>query len=107
MSRSIEDLQKQIDLYLNTISCDQQALTVILQVLLRHLLEGNTNKAKAYRAFRSEVLQTIEATLPDKDDPQGAERRKQLTKIRAEQVLDPIGQLVGVEPDKPDPSAVS
>ena len=34
MARSVEDMQRQIELYLNTLSCDQQAIAVILQVLM-------------------------------------------------------------------------
>ena len=71
------------------------------------LLRNQQDPAAEFRVIRTEVLRTIDATLGDKDDPHGAERRKQLTKIEAERFLEPVGTVVGVKPDKLDPSAAS
>jgi hypothetical protein len=105
-SKSVRDLARQYELYLNKIAADQDVFGIILQVLLFNLIAGSPgDKEKTFGKLRGQVLDWIDDTEPDTKDPQGAERRKQITKMRAEAFLDDVGGALGIA--APGPSVAS
>lgn len=108
MTRSIEEMQSQIELHLNTISADQQVFGTILQVFLLNMCARGESGHELFRAIRDHVLVTIDSTQPGNGaEAQGAERHKQLTKARADEFFQVLAEAIGAKPDKPAPSDVN
>jgi len=103
--RTIEQMTRQIDLAMNTISADQKVFGTVLQVLLLNMCAKVSQGDELFHAIRAQVLASIDNTEPlTGDEAQGAERHKQLTKARAVQVL---AAPLGIDPDKPPRSDVN
>ena len=94
--KSMSDTQMDILIGLTRSSCVSEADTIIWRVFLQHLCERSTDKASAFRALRSEVAQAIAAQGSEENEPM---QRLQTKMNRAEDVLNPVGELVGVEPE--------
>ena len=105
--KSTEELQRQLELHLNTISTQQQALVITIEVLLCHLIGPSPDPAKAHQNLREQILAAIANGERGGMDPQDAERRKQMITMHAEELLDAVGEAVGVETSKPGSSGVS
>lgn len=103
--KSAENLLKQIELHLNTISADQDVFGTTLQVLLLNTIGKTAAKHVMFGAIRDQVLGSIDLRMPSKDDPQGGERHKQLTRMRAEAFFQALGEALGVPSDKPPPAS--
>lgn len=107
VTKSVEQLAQDLEKHLNQISCDQQMLEVTVQVLLRHLIGSSPDKERAFRRIERDVLGAIDNTQGHPEDPQGAERRKQMTKMHAEEFLAVVRESLDIAATKPDPSDVS
>jgi len=108
MSKSIEAMQRQIELHLNTISADQRVFGTILQVFLLNMCGKVGQGHELFGSIREQVLATIQNTQPGEgDEAQGSERSKQLTKARADEFFHVLAEALGVKPDKPAPSDVN
>jgi hypothetical protein len=102
MSKSVEQMQKQIELYLNQISADQKVFGTTLQILLLNMIQKGSVGPQLFHAIRDQVLGSIANTEPGRgEDQQGAERHKQLTMMRAGEFFQVLGDAAGIAPSKP------
>ena len=69
----------------NTISTQQQALIITIEVLLCHLIGPSPDPAKAHQKLRTKILAAI-ANGEREGEPQEAERRKQMITMHAERL---------------------
>lgn len=102
MSKTIEKMQERLELILNEIGADQTVLRVTLQCFLLNLV--GARGPEMLDEMKHQVLGTIERTQPTDDDPQGGERRKQLTLMRAELLFQEIEEAVAEFQKANDPS---
>ena len=99
---SAAKLAERIEIMLNDISCEQRALTIVVQVLLRNLIGTSPDQTKAFATVQRQVLGSIDAMEPAPDDAHGSAKRLQMTRTRAEAVLEEIGQSLGlIAPSRP------
>ena len=85
MSRTVEQMQRDLELILNEIGADQTVNRVVLQTLLLNLVAARG--PELLEDMKQQVLGIIDRTEPTETDPQGGERRKQLTLMRAERMF--------------------
>ena len=93
MSRTVEQMQQSLELILNEIGADQTVNRVVLQTLLINLME--VKGPEILEDMKQKVLGIIGRTEPTATDPQGGERRRQLTLMRAERMFQDIEDAVG------------
>jgi hypothetical protein len=92
MSKSIESMQRQIELMLNELSSDVAVNRVVLQALL---LNMTTVRPDLLDALKEQVTGALRRSTPNLDDPQGGERKTQLTIMRAELFFQELEQALG------------
>ena len=107
MNKSVEQLQRQLELHLNTISADQRVFETVLQVFLLNMIQKSTIGDQLLHAIRHQVLGSIDNTMPGTEDPQGSERHKQLTKMRAEEFFQVLAAAAHIKLEGPEPWDVS
>ncbi len=93
MARTVEQMQQSLELILNEIGADQTVNRVVLQTLLIDLMA--VKGPEILEDMKQQVLGIIGRTEPTATDPQGGERRKQLTLMRAESMFQEIEEAVG------------
>lgn len=93
MSRTVKQMQRSIELMLNEVGADQTVNRVTLQCLLLNLAAAQG--PEILEVLKQQVLDALSRTAPLLEDPQGGERRKQLTIMRAEQLFQQIQEAVG------------
>lgn len=99
---SATEMADRIEIMLNDISCEQRALTIVVQVLLRNLIGTSPDRTKAFATVQRQVLGSIDAMEPAPGDAHGSAKRLQMTRNRAAEVLDEIGQSLGlIAPSRP------
>jgi hypothetical protein len=103
MTKSLEQIQRQIELQ----SADQKVFETVLHTLLLDIILGSSKRDALFHAVRDEVLSTIDKMNPIEEDPQASERHKQLTRMRAEQFFQVLGEATGIEADTCDHSTAS
>jgi hypothetical protein len=103
MNKSLEEIQRQIELQL----ADQKVLETILRMLIRGMLAGTERRDALFRSIRDDILETFDKMRPITGDPQVAERHKQLTRMRAEKFFQVLGEASGIDADKADRSTAS
>ncbi|HEV7255442.1 MAG TPA: hypothetical protein VGN97_20370 [Mesorhizobium sp.] len=94
MSTRIQDTQRQIELALAELTADQAVNRVIMQVLLLNM----TKKVgpEFLESLRGQVLGALARSTPNPDDPQGGQRWKELTQMRAERLFQELEEALGV-----------
>ena len=103
MSRTVEQMQQSLEMMLNEIGADQTVNRVVLQTLLIDLMA--VKGPEILEDMKQQVLGIIGRTGPTETDPQGGERRKQLTLMRAEQMFQDIEEALAAAVKKARPSA--
>lgn len=103
MSRTVEQMQGSLELILNEIGADQTVNRVVLQTLLTDLMAAKG--PEILEDMKQQVLGIIGRTEPTATDPQGGERRKQLTLMRAESMFQDIEDAVGRAATRAHPAA--
>ena len=98
MSSDFSKIQSQIELYLNEQASDLMVFRVTLQAMFWTMLSTHPHKEEMLGGLKEFVLGSLGRTLPLVEDPQGGERRKQLTMVRAEQFFQEIEQALGIKP---------
>ena len=93
MTRTVKQMQESLELMLNEIGADQTVNRVTLQCLLINLMAARG--PEILEDMKQQVLRVIGNTEPTEKDPQGGERRKQLTMMRAELLFQDIEEAVG------------
>lgn len=104
MSKNFERMQEDLELILNEIAADQKVFRVTLQCFLLNMAE-KTDPA-IIEHLKRQVLGSIQQTLPagDPEEAQGAERSKQLSLVRAEELFREIQTAVGLKAPTIPPS---
>ena|SRR5579872_5149097 len=106
MSRSVQQMQEQLELYINEQAADLSVFRVTLQTMFLTMLASSPNRAEMIGGLKDQVIAAIGRTRPSVQNPQGSERRKQLELSRAEQFFQEIQMALGV-PDIPPSGKVS
>ena len=94
-----------IELALNEIGADQVVNRTTLQCLLLNLVAARG--PELLEDMKQQVLGAIGNTEQSAEDPQGGERRKQLTMMRAESMFLEIEQAAGLSSEGRDPSGAN
>jgi hypothetical protein len=82
MSKVVKELREKLELALNTIDADQVVLRLILESLILNMA---TRVGTSFIAdLKEQVLGSIERASLDRNAPELAERRRQLTFARAD-----------------------
>ena len=102
MSKTVEQMQQRLELILNEIGADQTVIRVTLQCFLLKLV--GAQEPEILEELKQQVLGAIGRTEQDEDNPQGGERRKQLTLMRAELLFQEIEGVVAQFEKSRDPS---
>ena len=103
MNKSLEDIQRQIELQ----AADQKVLETILRMLIGGMLTGSERRDALFHSIRDDILETFDKMRPITGDPQAAERHKQLTRMRAEKFFQVLGEATGIDAVEADRSTAS
>ena len=93
MSRTAEQERKDIELMLNEIAADQAVNRYVIQCLLLNIVSAAG--PGMIDGLKQQVLGSVARSLPQSDDREGDERRKQLTMKRAETLFLEIEEAQG------------
>lgn len=103
MDKSTEQLQQQVNHYLNQQSADLTVLRVALQVLIWNIVRRDPQASAILGSLKDEVMASLYKTTtppPGVAAPPDAERLRQLSLIRAEKMFQDIEQaLRGAKPE--------
>jgi hypothetical protein len=106
MDKSQEQLQQQINHFLNQQSADLTILRVALQVLIWNIVRRDPQGVAILSGLKDEVMASLYKTTtppPGVAAPPDAERLRQLSLIRAEKMFQDIEQALHAS--KPQPKA--
>lgn len=103
MSRTVDQMQQRLEAMLNELGADHAVIRVTLQCFLANLVAARG--PEMLEDMKRQVLDAIGRTEPHEADPQGGERRKQLTLMRAELLFQEIEEAIGLAAKWSDPSA--
>jgi hypothetical protein len=111
MTKTPQQIEKEVGLYLNQQNADLTILKVTMQVLIWNLIRRDADALGALGHLRDEVLaslyQTMSAAPPDGESAKEVERLRQLALIRAEKMFQDIEQTLGAKGAKREPRASS
>jgi hypothetical protein len=97
MDKSAEQLQQQVNQYLNQQSADVTVLRVTLQVLIWNIVRRDPQGLGILSGLKDEVLASLYKTTtppPGAQVPPDTERLRQLSLIRAEKMFQDIEQAL-------------
>lgn len=98
MSKFIEDAQRQIELILNELSADQAVNRVIMQALLLNMAQARG--PDLLKGVKDQVIEALQRSTPNPENPQGGERKTQLTIMRAEAFFQELEEALGIDGSK-------
>lgn len=102
MSRTIEQMQRDLEIMLNEIAADQNVNRIVIQCLLFNLTRARG--PEILRDIKRQALEVVGNMGLSKTDPQGGHRRKELTVMRAESMFQEIEEALGLNETGRDPS---
>ncbi|MER9079495.1 hypothetical protein [Mesorhizobium sp. M0895] len=98
MSAYIEKMQREIESLLNELSADHAVNRIILQTLLLNM--ASVRGPDLLLGVKQQVVEALQRSTPNPDDPQGGERKTQLTIMRAELFFQDLERALGIGENK-------
>lgn len=95
MSQTVDEMQRRLEIWLNEVTADQMVFRTTFQCLLLNLIGATPHGVQMLGDLKGQVLGAIGRIRPVKEAPDGAERHKQLTLMRAEQFFQELESVVG------------
>jgi hypothetical protein len=106
-SRSVRQMQEQLELWINEHSADLTVFRVTLQIMFLTMLANNPHKEAVLGGLKDEVLRALDRMNPSHDPTNGLERAKQLTLMRAERFFQEVQTALLISSNTGGPSATS
>ncbi len=101
MKSSVEQMQEQLELYINEQAADLHVFRVSLQTMFLTMLSSHPHKGEMIGGLKDQVIAALKRTdHSTSNDVQGSQRRAQLEIARAEEFFQEVQVALGV-PDDP------